>query len=79
MTGKNLLDCADEDILRTFESFLPDMIARNSGHIVSRSSIAGTAGVNRLTDYCAANAAVIGFDDALRIELYVIRVEFFNF
>ena len=55
------------------------MIARNSGHIVSMSSIAGTAGVNRLTDYCAANAAVIGFDDALRIELYVIRVSFLKF
>ena len=54
------------------------MIARNSGHIVSMSSIAGTAGVNRLTDYCAANAAVIGFDDSLRIELYVIIELYFS-
>ena len=45
------------------------MTARNSGHIVNIASAAGLIGVPGLVDYCAAKYAVVGFSDALRLEM----------
>lgn len=53
----------------TVKAFLPDMLTENSGHIVTIASAAGTAGVSKLTDYCASKWANFGFDEALRSEL----------
>ena len=51
------------------KSFLPSMLERNHGHIVSISSAAGVFGVTGLADYSASKSAVLGFDDSLRDEL----------
>ncbi len=48
---------------------LPNMIERNSGHLVVTSSVAGKYGVPMRTAYCAAKHALHGFFDTLRIEL----------
>ncbi|POW03426.1 hypothetical protein PSHT_11704 [Puccinia striiformis] len=42
-----------------YKAFLPDMIKRNSGHIVTMASILGHVGVSRVADYCASKSAAI--------------------
>ena len=80
VTGKSFLDTSDADLVRNMEinlmavmrmtrQFLPTMTARNSGHIVNIASAAGLIGVPGLVDYCAAKHAVVGFSDALRLEM----------
>ena len=49
------------------------MIKRKNGHIVTMASMGGHSGVNKLVDYCSSKHAAIGFDDALRSELNVIK------
>uniref|UniRef100_T1JB39 Uncharacterized protein n=1 Tax=Strigamia maritima TaxID=126957 RepID=T1JB39_STRMM len=81
VTGKPLLDSPDHMIQRTFavnilahfwtvKAFLPDMIMMDKGHIVTIASMAGMFGINHLADYCSSKFAAVGFDDALRVELY---------
>jgi len=78
--GRPLLEISDAEIAGTFDvnalapiwttrAFLPTMIERGRGHIVTIASAAGLIGVPRLTDYAASKHAVVGFDDALRAEL----------
>lgn len=80
VSGKPLLEAADADIIRTFDvntlalfwttrAFLPTMIKRNSGHIVTLASAAGIVGTAKLIDYCSSKFAAVGYADALRIEL----------
>jgi all-trans-retinol dehydrogenase (NAD+) len=80
VTGKPLLEGSDEDIERTFQvntlalfwsvrAFLPAMIRRGRGHVVTIASAAGLGGTSRLTDYCASKFAAVGFDESLRLEL----------
>jgi len=80
VSGSYLLDIPDEAIERTFQvnalapfwtvkAFLPSMLERGSGHLVTVASAAGLAGTARLTDYCASKFAAVGFDEALRQEL----------
>jgi len=80
VSGKTLLVAADDDIVRTFavnvlalfwttRAFLPGMIARGRGHIVTIASAAGLVGTARLVDYCASKHAAVGFDESLRLEL----------
>lgn len=80
VTGKLLLDAADEDIERTFNvnvlalywvtrAFLPGMIARGRGTVVTVASAAGLVGVARQTDYSASKFAAFGFNESLRAEL----------
>ncbi|XP_046396050.1 short-chain dehydrogenase/reductase family 16C member 6-like isoform X2 [Ischnura elegans] len=82
VSGKNLLDTPDIMVQRTFDvnvlahfwtakAFLPDMINDNHGHIVTIASLAGLVGVNQLADYCSSKFAVVGFDEAIRLELEV--------
>ncbi|XP_071442677.1 short-chain dehydrogenase/reductase family 16C member 6-like isoform X2 [Hetaerina americana] len=82
VSGKNLLDTPDVMVQKTFDvnvlahfwtakAFLPDMVNDNHGHIVTIASLAGLVGVNQLADYCASKFAVVGFDEALRLELEV--------
>jgi all-trans-retinol dehydrogenase (NAD+) len=49
--------------------FLPSMKKRNSGHIVSIASMAGTTGCPVLTDYCASKAGAVMMMQALQLEL----------
>jgi len=80
VSGRTLLECSDEAIERTFQvntlahfwtvrAFLPGMLARGKGHIVTVASVAGLAGTSRLSDYCASKFAAVGFDESLRVEL----------
>lgn len=65
VSGKSLLENSDEMIAKTFEvntvsmfwtvkAFLPKMIERNSGHIVTLSSASAYTGVVGLADYAAS-------------------------
>ncbi|KZT06430.1 retinal short-chain dehydrogenase reductase [Laetiporus sulphureus 93-53] len=78
--GKLLLDLTPEDIQQTFsvntlahfwtlKAFLPGMIERKTGHIVTMSSVAGMVGMARMTDYNASKAALISLHESLRYEL----------
>ncbi len=80
ISGKPLMEIPDEKIEATMnvnvlalfwtvKSFLPAMLARNGGHIVTISSAAGLVGVSRQTDYSASKHAAIGFGESLRAEL----------
>jgi all-trans-retinol dehydrogenase (NAD+) len=80
VSGRALLDIPDESIERTFaintlslfwvtKAFLPAMIERNRGHIVTIASASALIGVARLTDYAASKWAAMGFDESLRAEL----------
>lgn len=80
VTGKRFLECEDAKIVKTFDvnvlahfwilkAFLPDMMEKNHGHIVSIASIAGLIGAYQLTDYCASKFAAVGLEDSLRLEL----------
>jgi len=49
--------------------FLPDMIQRNSGHIVNIASAAGLVGNPKMSVYAASKWAVIGWSDSIRLEM----------
>lgn len=57
------------------KAVLPHMLKAGSGLLVTISSIAGLVGVPYRSAYCSAKAAVIGFMDALRAEVYESGVE----
>jgi len=80
VTGKPILEASDAEIQRTFDvnalslfwttrAFLPTMVERGSGHIVTIASAGGLVAAPRLTDYSASKFAAVGFDEALRLEL----------
>ncbi|KPM03321.1 epidermal retinol dehydrogenase 2-like protein 1 [Sarcoptes scabiei] len=80
VSGKLFMDIPDEKIEATFrvntlahfytiKSFLPGMINRNHGHIVTIASVAGIYGVSYLTDYCASKFANVGMHRSLLMEL----------
>ncbi len=80
VTGKTLLAAAPEEIERTFavnalalfwvtRAFLPGMLERDRGHIVTIASAGGLVGTSKMTDYCASKHAAVGFDESLRLEL----------
>jgi all-trans-retinol dehydrogenase (NAD+) len=53
----------------TCKAFLPSMIERNTGHLVTISSAAGLIGLTGLVDYSASKFAAFGFHEAIRMEL----------
>ena len=53
----------------TVKEFLPSMIKKNHGHVVSIASSAGLVGCPGLVDYCASKYGAVGFDESLRLEL----------
>ena len=80
VSGATFLETPDDKIIKTMQvntfslfwtckAFLPDMIARNSGQIVTIASAAGIIGVKGLADYSASKFAAVGFDEAIRMEL----------
>ncbi|MFZ5573517.1 MAG: SDR family oxidoreductase [Thermodesulfobacteriota bacterium] len=80
VVGKSIEDSSYEEIRRTIDvnltgliwltkQFLPEMTRRNSGHIVNIASAAGMLAIPLLGDYCATKFAVVGFTDALRMEM----------
>jgi all-trans-retinol dehydrogenase (NAD+) len=84
VSGKTLLETPDANIEKTMQvnvlamfwtvkAFLPEMIERKSGHVVTIASAAGLIGVRGLADYCASKFAAVGFDESLRMELHRIK------
>jgi all-trans-retinol dehydrogenase (NAD+) len=80
VSGRPLLDTPDEAIEATFavntlalywtaKAFLPGMMRRRHGHIVTIASAAGLVGVARQADYAASKHAAVGFNESLRNEL----------
>lgn len=80
VNGKPLLEGTNDGIRRTFDvnvmahywttrAFVPGMIDRNRGRVVTIASASGLVGVSKLTDYSASKHAVIGFTESLRNEL----------
>lgn len=80
VSGKNFLDLDDKVVEKVFyvnaishfwiiKPFLPRMIERNHGHLVTIASLAGLGGMPRLTDYCASKFAAVGLMESLYIEL----------
>jgi all-trans-retinol dehydrogenase (NAD+) len=85
VTGKRLLEATEAQIRATFEvnvlglywttrAFLPGMLARDAGTVVTIASAAGLVGVARQTDYSASKWAAIGFTESLRAELRATNV-----
>ncbi|MCE2679074.1 MAG: SDR family NAD(P)-dependent oxidoreductase [Burkholderiales bacterium] len=56
-------------VLYGTKAFLPELMRKNSGHIVNVSSIFGLVGAPSHTDYSASKFAVRGFSEALMTEL----------
>ncbi len=52
------------------KAFLPEMIERNSGHIINMTSYAGFIAFSGATAYIAARTAMIGFHNALAADLH---------
>ena len=80
VSGARLVDLRPEQIERTFavnvlalywvtQAFLPAMLRRDRGHVVTMASAAGLVGVARQTDYSASKHAAVGFMESLRAEL----------
>ncbi|CAF4543883.1 unnamed protein product [Rotaria sp. Silwood1] len=71
VSGKQLVDCSDESIQRTFDilkAFLPSMLDNNHGHIVTIVSGAGLTGASGLVDYCSSKFAAVGLHEALTLK-----------
>ena len=78
--GGHFLEVSDDDHVKTMEvniisyffvtrAFLPDMLQRNEGHIINMASAAGLTGVVGISSYCASKFAVVGWTEALRMEV----------
>jgi all-trans-retinol dehydrogenase (NAD+) len=78
--GKSFLEMSEQEASKTMvvnaeshfwttKEFLPSMVERNSGHIVSVASMAGKTGNLGQTDYCASKFAAVGFMEALSLEI----------
>jgi len=78
--GKLVVDLSAEDIQQTFgtntlsqfyilKAFLPGLLKRKQGHIITMSSAMGMTGAAQMSDYCASKFAVIGLHESLRYEL----------
>lgn len=80
VSGKHFLELDEKDIAQTYsvntfalywtiQAFLPSMLERDSGRLVTIASAAGLAGSSRLTDYSGSKHAAVGFMESLRAEL----------
>ena len=83
-SNKTFDRCTTDEINRTINintiapmvvalQFLPDMIARDSGHICNISSAGGLISNPKMSVYAASKWAVIGWSDSVRIEMEQIK------
>lgn len=56
-------------VIYGFRHFLPHMIERGSGHVLSTASLAGLVVAPGLAAYSAAKHAVVGLSHSLRVEM----------
>ena len=80
VSGRRLIDLPDDAIEKTMavnvlalfwctKAFMPAMVERNSGHIVTIASLVGATPVPGMSDYVASKHAAYGFAESLRTEL----------
>ncbi|KAM4740252.1 retinol dehydrogenase 10 [Anableps anableps] len=80
VAGRRLLECPDDLLERTLlvnchalfwmtKAFLPQMKARNHGHIVTIASALGLFTTACVEDYCASKFGAVGFHESLAHEL----------
>ncbi|XP_078449972.1 retinol dehydrogenase 10-A-like [Lampetra planeri] len=80
VSGRPLLDCPDHLIERTLsvnctahfwtvKAFLPDMVEKNHGHIVTIASALGLFSTAGVEDYCASKFGAVGFHESLAHEI----------
>jgi all-trans-retinol dehydrogenase (NAD+) len=78
--GKTILDSTEKDVRFTFDvntlshyflakEFVPAMVARNHGMIVTVASMAAYVTVANMVDYAASKAAALSFHEGLATEL----------
>jgi len=79
-SGRPLLETSDFRIRKTIEvnaishfytikEFLPSMLEKNRGHIVTICSAAAIAGMPSMVEYCASKAAAFMIDECTRLEI----------
>lgn len=61
--------------MQTLKAFLPAMMAKNHGHIITIASGAGHFGVAGLVDYCASKFGAVGIHKALTSELHSTKTD----
>lgn len=71
-----MIDTNVKGLMYVTKAVLPNMIARNAGHIINLGSIAGHTVYPKGAVYCASKFAVNAFTQGLRMDLfgYTIRV-----
>src|ERR1043166_982673 len=71
---KNILDVNTTACCVTIAAALPQMVARDSGHVVAVSSLAAFRGMPGNGAYCASKAAVHTFMESVRVDLRRTKV-----
>uniref|UniRef100_A0A8C4NG23 Short chain dehydrogenase/reductase family 16C, member 5a n=1 Tax=Eptatretus burgeri TaxID=7764 RepID=A0A8C4NG23_EPTBU len=82
--GKNFIDTSEAEMQKvmdvnimahfwTYKAFLPAMIARNHGHLVSIASAAGYVTISGLADYCGSKFAAVGFAESVALEMIAMK------
>ncbi|CAI7599273.1 unnamed protein product [Penicillium pancosmium] len=76
----SILEKSEIELRRTFDvntishflimkEFLPALIRRNKGHVITMASIASFVSVGEMVDYCCSKASALAFHEGLRQEL----------
>jgi 3-hydroxy acid dehydrogenase / malonic semialdehyde reductase len=71
---EEMVDANINGMLYVTRAFLPDMVAKNRGHVVNIGSIAGRWTYPKGAVYCATKAAVASFSEGLNMDLVGTRV-----
>lgn len=65
-----MIDINVKGLLYVSKKIIPDMVKRQTGHIVNIGSIAGKETYPKGNVYCASKAAVQAISDGMRLDLY---------
>lgn len=71
---EQMMDTNYMGIVRCCKAVIPHMLKQGSGHIVNMASMAGKIGSSKSASYTASKHAVLGFTNALRMELREKRI-----
>jgi len=71
---EQMMDTNYMGIVRCTKAVLPHMVKQGSGHIVNIASMAGKIGSAKSTGYTATKHAVLGFTNALRMEMKLMGI-----